>query len=82
VIPPWLADVRNIAVRDALMLYEGVRPFLRWASHHTGLPIAVIAAIATFASWRIMRRTAPVFIEVAFAVTLLAVATHAGLLHW
>ena len=60
----------------------GVRSTLRAIAHHTGLPIVLVAAVALVLSWRMLRRTLPMLIEVAFAVALLVVATRFGWLKW
>lgn len=60
----------------------GVRFGLRWASHHTGLPIILVAAAALVMSWRIFKRTVRFAVEVAFALGLLAAATRLGWVTW
>jgi hypothetical protein len=55
---------------------------LRWASHHTGLPVVVVAAIGLVFSWRIIRRSLRVAVEVALALVLLVAATRLGWLTW
>jgi hypothetical protein len=60
----------------------GVRSALKDIAHHTGLPIVLVAAVALVLSWRMLRRTLPMLIEVAFAVALLVVATRFGWLKW
>ena len=66
----------------AALLGGGVRNGLAWASHHTGLPVIVVAAIALVASWHIFKRTVRFALEVALAVAVLLVATRLGLLSW
>jgi hypothetical protein len=60
----------------------GVRAALRWGSHHTGLPIIVVAAILLVLSWRILKRTLRLTVEVVIALALLVVATRLGWLTW
>lgn len=60
----------------------GVRCGLRWASHHTGLPLILVAAVALVLSWRLFRRSARFAVEVAFALGLLAAATRLGWVTW
>jgi hypothetical protein len=62
--------------------FAGIRLGLRWASHHTGLPIIVVAAIALVLSWRLFRRGARLAAEVAFAFGLLVVAARLGWVTW
>jgi hypothetical protein len=59
-----------------------VRAALRWGSHHTGLPIVVVAAITLVLSWRILKRTLRLTVEVVIALALLVVATRLGWLTW
>jgi hypothetical protein len=66
----------------ASLLGGSVRAGLEWASHHTGLPVIVVAAMALVASWHLFRRTLRFAVEVALAVAVLLVATRLGLLSW
>jgi hypothetical protein len=66
----------------ATLLGGSVRTWLEWASHHTGLPVIVVAAIVLVASWHAFKRTLRFAIEVALAVAVLLVATRLGLLSW
>ncbi len=59
-----------------------VRAALRWSAHHTGLPVIVVAAISLVLSWRILRRTMRLTVEVGVALALLVVATRMGWLTW
>ena len=60
----------------------GVRCGLRWASHHTGLPLILVAAVALVLSWRLFKRTVRFAVEVALALGLLAAATRLGWVTW
>jgi hypothetical protein len=60
----------------------GVRAGLRWASHHSGLPLILVAAIALVLSWRLFKRTVRFTVEVALALALLVVATRLGWVTW
>ncbi|MGO9835590.1 MAG: hypothetical protein ACLP1X_15390 [Polyangiaceae bacterium] len=60
----------------------GVRAGLRWASHHTGLPLILLAAIALVVSWRLVKRGARFGVEIAVALGLLAAATRLGWVTW
>lgn len=64
------------------LLGDSVRAALRWASHHTGLPVILVAAIALAGSWRLFKQSLRFAIEVALAAALLLVATKLGLLSW
>jgi hypothetical protein len=59
-----------------------VRLVLRWAAHHSGLPVVLVAAIGLVLSWRIIRRTLRLAVEVVIALAALAVATRLGWLTW
>jgi hypothetical protein len=64
------------------LLSGDVREWLRWASHHTGLPVIVVAAMALVTSWHLFRRTLRFAVEVAVAAVLLLAATKLGLISW
>jgi hypothetical protein len=66
----------------AALLGGNIHDGLRWASHHTGLPVILVAAIALVASWHLFRRTLRFAVEVAVAAVLLLAATKLGLLRW
>ena len=66
----------------ATWLGGDLRGWLRWASHHTGLPVILIAAVALVASWHAFRRTLRFAVEVVVAAVLLFAATRLGLLSW
>jgi hypothetical protein len=59
-----------------------LRTILRWGSHHSGLPVIVVAAIAIVLSWRILKRSFRLAVEVVIAVMLLVAATRLGWLAW
>jgi hypothetical protein len=60
----------------------GLQAGLRWGAHHTGLPVIVLAAMSLVLSWRILRRTLRLTVEVVIALALLVVATRLGWLAW
>jgi len=55
---------------------------LRWASHHTGLPVVLVAAVALVVTWRLLKRGVRLAVEVALALALLVAATRLGWLRW
>jgi hypothetical protein len=59
-----------------------LRAGLRWASHHTGLPVMLVAAVALVVSWHMARRTLRFGIEVAVTLGLLVAATRLGWIVW
>jgi hypothetical protein len=75
---PILAWVPRVGPAAA----AGMRTILRWGSHHSGLPVIVVAAIAIVLSWRIIKRSLRLALEVAIALALLVAATHLGWLTW
>ena len=50
----------------------------RWGAHHTGLPVILVAAIPLVLSWRLLKRTLRLTVEVVIALALLVVATRWG----
>jgi len=60
----------------------GIRTGLRWAAHHSGLPLILVAAIALVVSWRLFKRGVRFGLEVALALALLVVATRLGWVTW
>jgi hypothetical protein len=82
---PPLFDPRALigwAPRIGPAASAGLRLALRWASHHTGLPAMLVAAIALVLSWRIIKRTLRLALEVVIAVACLVAATRLGWLSW
>jgi hypothetical protein len=61
---------------------HGLREALRWGSHHSGLPVVVVAALALVLSYRLAKRAARLAVEVVVATTLLLVATRLGWIAW
>ncbi len=76
------AAVTRWAPRFGGAVAGGLQLALRWGAHHTGLPVIVVAAIALVLSWRLLRRTLRLSVEVVVAVALLVVATRLGWLTW
>jgi hypothetical protein len=68
---PWMALVGS-----------SLRAWLRWAAHHSGLPVILIAAIVLVLSWRVFRRAARFAVEVTVVLVLLACATRIGWITW
>ncbi|HEX4445754.1 MAG TPA: hypothetical protein VH044_03435 [Polyangiaceae bacterium] len=61
---------------------SGARTALRWAAHHSGLPMVLVAAIAVVLSWRLIKRTLRLAVEVLIALAFLVAATRMGWLTW
>jgi hypothetical protein len=51
-------------------------------SHHTGLPVVVVGAIALVLSWRAFKQGVRFAAEVTFALVVLIVATRLGWIRW
>jgi hypothetical protein len=82
---PSVLDPRSVlgwAPRIGPAAGAGLRAALRWASHHSGLPVMVVAAIALVLFWRLIGRTLRLTVEVVIALALLVVATRLGWLTW
>lgn len=76
------AAVARWAPRLGPTLARGLRGAVRWGAHHTGLPVILVAAIALVLSWRILKGTLRLSVEVVIALALLVVATRLGWLTW
>jgi hypothetical protein len=51
-------------------------------SHHTGVPVAVLAAVGLVLSFRLVRRASRLAVEFAIALTLVVFATRLGWIRW
>jgi|CZKU01.1.fsa_nt_gi hypothetical protein len=60
----------------------GARALVRWGAHHSGLPVILVAALTLVLSWRVIKRTFRLALEVVIALALLVVATRLGWLTW
>ena len=88
--PTWLESV----TRSAKALVDappgahprswgsGLRHALTWGAEHTGLPVILVAAVTLVVAFRLAKRTVHFAIELAFAVTLLFVASKMGWIRW
>jgi hypothetical protein len=76
------AAVTRWAPRLGPTVTGSLRAALRWGAHHTGLPVILVAAIGVVLSWRILKRTLRLSVEVVIAVALLVAATRLGWLTW
>jgi hypothetical protein len=61
---------------------ELVKGGLRWVSHHTGLPVIVVAAIAVVLSWRLFKSTIRFAVQVLVTLIALIAATRLGWIRW
>ena len=59
-----------------------LRTGLRWASHHTGLPVMLVAAMALVATGHLAKRTLRFGVELAIVLGLLFAATRVGWIAW
>jgi hypothetical protein len=60
----------------------GVRAVVRWGAHHSGLPVILVGALTLVLSWRVIKRSFRLTLEVVIALALLVVATRLGWLTW
>jgi hypothetical protein len=82
---PSLLDPRSVlgwVPRIGPAATASVRTVLRWGAHHTGLPVILVGAIALVLSWRLIRRSMRLVVEVVLALALLVAATRLGWLSW
>jgi hypothetical protein len=63
-------------------LGQSLRHALRWTAHHTGLPFAVVAAIALVVSFRLARKLGRLCVEVAVVSVVLLALTKLGWISW
>jgi hypothetical protein len=66
----------------ALGLLSTLRHALRWTAHHSGLPVAVVAAMALVVSFRLARKLGRLCVEVAVVSTVLLALTRLGWISW
>jgi hypothetical protein len=66
----------------ANVLGASAKHALRWASHHTGIPVVVVAAVALVVSFRVFKRSVRLAVEVAIALALVIAATKLGWVTW
>ncbi len=59
-----------------------VRAVVRWGAHHSGLPVILVGALILVLSWRVIKRSFRLALEVVIALALLVVATRLGWLTW
>jgi hypothetical protein len=62
----------------APLFFEKARHALHWMGRHTGVPVFLLAAVALVVSWRVLKKTARLAVEVAIVAVLLFVATALG----
>ena len=77
---PW--PNRGVPALALLSLLTPLRHALRWAAHHSGLPIVVVAAVALVVSFRLARKVGRLAIEVGVVSVVLLAATRLGWISW
>ncbi|MGA3121114.1 MAG: hypothetical protein ABSF69_10135 [Polyangiaceae bacterium] len=75
---PHLLDLHRALLAWLPAGGHAIRAALRWVAHHTGLPTILVAAFALVASWRLVKWSSRLAVEVALALALLLVASHFG----
>lgn len=71
----WLAESWSAAL-------AGAKTAVLWLATHSGIPALVVAALLLVIGYRVLKRSARFFIEVALVVALLLLATHLGWIRW
>ncbi len=59
-----------------------IRQALLWASHHTGIPAIVVAAVVIVVLYRIAKRSVRFALEVSIVLAALALLTKLGVLRF
>jgi hypothetical protein len=82
VLPDWISQAED-AARPALgAAGSALARALHSISSRTGLPVIVIAVLASVLAWRVARRSWHVIFELALAFGALFAATKLGLILW
>lgn len=81
---PWLSTM--LAVLPKLPSWRTVETWgrlsVRWLSSHTGVPALIVAAVLVVVGYRVLKRSARFFLEVALVAALLVAAAQAGWLRF
>ncbi len=80
--PPGLARALSWALGLSRYGWAASSKGLVALSHHTGVPVVLLAAVALVVSWRVMRRAGRLFVELFVALALVVAATRLGWIHW
>jgi hypothetical protein len=82
VLPDWISQAED-AARPALgSAWSTIARGLHAVSSRTGLPVIVLAVLASVLAWRVVRRSWHVLFEIALAFGALLAATKLGLIPW
>lgn len=83
-MPPPLGLARAIswALGMSRVAWGASGKWLVALSHHTGVPVVLLAAVALVLSYRMIRRASRLFLEVFVALAVVVVATRLGWIHW
>lgn len=79
---PWESASVFLATWRWRSVFAGVKLVVRYVSAHTGLPMLLVAAVSVVLGYRILRRSARFFLEVAVVAFLLMAALELGWLRW
>jgi hypothetical protein len=71
-----------LGLRALFVWLPALGPGLRWAAQHTGLPVLLVAAIALVVSFRLVKKSVRLLVEVAVATALLVAAMRLGWVRW
>jgi hypothetical protein len=75
---------RGASVADTLSRTGGpwVKAGLSQVAAHTGIPVAIVAAIALVMSYRLAKRSIRFIVEVSFALAVIVAMTELGWIRW
>jgi uncharacterized membrane protein YGL010W len=77
-VRPHLLDLHRALLAWLPSGGHALRAGMRWVAHHTGLPVILVAALTLVASWRLVKWSSRLAVELALALALLLVASHFG----
>ena len=81
-LPPALARVTSWALGLLRLGWGASGKGLVARSHHTGIPVVILAAAALVVSFRIARRASRLAVELVVALTVVIAATKLGWIRW
>jgi hypothetical protein len=81
-LPPGLGRAVSWAAGEARHGWGAAGKGLVVLSHHTGVPVVVLAAGALVLSWRAARRASRLAFEFAVALAVVLAATRWGWIRW
>ncbi len=77
-----VATLRPPRAGNVPTAWETAKLAVRFLSQHTGVPALLVAALLVVLSYRVLRRTARFFVEVAAIAATLLLASELGWIRW